>query len=292
MEPGVALIGFGEAGQAFALAGAWGDRARAYDKLTDSPETRAGKISDYQCMGITPALSMQEAVEAARVVLSLVTAQESLKAAHQAAPHLLPGALFCDMNSVSPQTKRRSAALVEGAGAHYLDVAIMAPVQPALLEVPLLISGSRAGEAETALSQLGFAKRRVVGARIGHASAIKMIRSVIVKGLEALTAEAMLAAEAAGVTEEVLASLDSSEPGRPWAELADYNLGRMIRHGARRAEEMVEAARTLERLGVAPLCTRATVEWQRQVGSTSVAEPAQGIGAKLEQIRGRKADAA
>ncbi len=86
----------------------------------------------------------------------------------------------------------------------------------------------------------------IVPGAVGAASSIKMIRSVMVKGLEALTAECFLAADAAGVTEAVRASLDASWPGTDWGAKADYNLERMMAHGIRRAAEMEEVAKTLD----------------------------------------------
>jgi hypothetical protein len=169
------------------------------------------------------------------------------------------------MNSVAPATKRAPRRRWRPAGGRYVDVAIMAPVNPARLAVPLLLSGAEAAAAAKALAALGFSHVRVVGPQVGEASSIKMIRSVIVKGIEALTAEAMLAAHAAGVAGEVLRSLDGSERPAPWAERADYNLDRMLVHGRRRAEEMEEVVRTLEGLGVEPLMTRATVTRQREI---------------------------
>jgi 3-hydroxyisobutyrate dehydrogenase-like beta-hydroxyacid dehydrogenase len=169
------------------------------------------------------------------------------------------------MNSVAPGTKRSAARAVEAAGGRYVDVAVLAPVEPARLAVPLLLAGAAADEAMAALAQAGFTNLRVVGGEVGRASAIKMIRSVMVKGIEALTAEMMLAAEAAGVADEVLASLDASERPRPWPERAAYNLERMTTHGLRRAAEMEEAVRTLTALGVAPVMTEGTVHRQREM---------------------------
>jgi 3-hydroxyisobutyrate dehydrogenase-like beta-hydroxyacid dehydrogenase len=121
------------------------------------------------------------------------------------------------------------------------------------------------------LRGLGFTDVRVVGAEVGRASAIKMIRSVMVKGIEALSAEMMLAAAAAGVTDEVLASLDASEQAKPWAERVAYNVERMTTHGARRAAEMEESAKTLTALGVEPVMTSGTVERQRRAAANSQA---------------------
>ena len=163
----------------------------------------------------------------------------------------------------------RAAQAIRESGGRYVDVAIMAPVLPGRLAVPLLISGPAAEEADRLLRELGFGNTRVVGSEIGRASAIKMIRSVMVKGIEALTGEMMAAAEAAGVAEEVLASLEASERAMPWPERAAYNRERMAVHGARRAAEMAESAATLRALGVEPVMTEGTVRRQREAARPS-----------------------
>jgi 3-hydroxyisobutyrate dehydrogenase-like beta-hydroxyacid dehydrogenase len=112
------------------------------------------------------------------------------------------------------------------------------------------------------LRTLGFTSLRLVGNEVGTAAAIKIIRSIMVKGIEALTEEMMLAAEAAGIADEVLASLDASEQRLPWPERAAHNRERMSRHGLRRAAEMKEAIKTLLGLGVDPTMTRGTVRRQ------------------------------
>ncbi len=256
MESVPALIGFGEAGSTFARAAGW--PARAFD----IDLARAAVMVE---LGVTPCTARAEAVAGAALVLCLVTADAALAAARECAPFLAPGALWCDMNSVAPETKRAAAAVIEAAGARYVDVAVLAPVDPARMAVPLLLSGASAAQAEPPLRAAGFTNTRCVGDEVGRASAIKMIRSVMVKGIEALTAEMMLAAQAAGVTDEVLASLDASERARPWADRTDYNIERMTTHGLRRAAEMEESAKTLRSLGVEPVMTEGTVIRQRQM---------------------------
>lgn len=255
----IALIGFGEAGRTFVAAGL--PAAAAFDL---DPAKRSGIAAHDD-----PAAALIWAT----MVLSLVTADQALKAACDYAPLLGDGALWCDMNSVAPDTKREAAAAIERTGACYADVAVMAPVEPGRLAVPLLVSGRDADAVVGRLQAAGFARVRAVGEQIGRASAIKMIRSVMVKGIEALTAEMMLGARAAGVADEVLASL-----GEGWADKADYNLERMATHGARRAAEMEESAKTLAALGVEPVMTRGTVMRQREMGKSSSPE---GEGAEL-----------
>lgn len=285
-----ALIGFGEAAQAFIGAPGWTGRIVAYDKLTDDPATQLPKLQDYENLCVEGAASLTKAIEGAETIFSLVTADQALVVA-RAAINLKSHALYCDMNSVAPATKQAAASAVEEHGGRYVDVAIMAPVNPGHLSVPLLVSGPFAGEAQVRLKSAGFSHVRVVGERVGDASAVKMIRSVIVKGMEALTAEAMLAAAAAGVTDEVLASLEASERKIIWRDRADSHLERMMVHGLRRAQEMSEAVRMLETLGVEPALTRATVRRQREIGLMGL-HPAAGLDAKLGQLVSGKVQAA
>ena len=262
----LALIGFGEAGMAFASA--WDAPVRAYDIKTDCPATAAAKRADYARFGAHGMETLPGALAGAELILSIVTADQALTAALAAAAALSPGALYCDFNSVAPATKQAAAEIIEAAGGLYADVAVMAPVHPARLTVPLLVSGPHADVAVGALGAIGFSPQRVEGP-VGSASTIKMLRSVMVKGIEALTAECFLAARKAGVADEVAASLDASWPGAGWAARADYNLGRVHAHGARRAAEMEEVAKTLEALGQSSEMTRATASVQRRLGMTT-----------------------
>lgn len=267
MSHTISLIGYGEAGSTFARAGGWGEaadgaggnaRAGVWDVR---PERLALAAQD----GLMVARDAQEALAGRAMVLSLVTADSALPAAQEYAAFLPKGAIWADCNSVAPGTKREAAAAIETAGGCYVDVAVLAPVDPARLNVPLLLAGREAGRAEALLREAGFANIRIVGDEVGRASAIKMIRSVMVKGIEALTAEMMLAAQEAGVVDEVLSSLDASEKAWPWARRAAYNIERMVTHGARRAAEMEESAKTLTGLGIEPMMTNGTVLRQRDM---------------------------
>jgi 3-hydroxyisobutyrate dehydrogenase-like beta-hydroxyacid dehydrogenase len=258
----VSLIGFGEAGQAFARQGGW----RAFDV---APEK-------------TQSATLAEALDGADVILSVVTADQALDAARQAAALIAPGTLFCDMNSVAPGTKKQAAAAIEAAGGRYVDVAVMAPVYPARLATPLLISGPHAAAGIAALIGLGFTNLRTVGDDVGRASTIKMLRSVMYKGMEALTAECLIACEKAGVTDEVLGSF-----GNDWSSGADYRLDRMMVHGLRRAAEMEEVVKTLEGLGVEAMMTQGTVMRQREIGGLGIKSPPEGLGSKLETLAPR-----
>lgn len=271
----IAFIGFGEAGQAFARPG-----DRAYDRMTDDAAARADKQADYRAAGVLGCQTPAEVLADAYAVFSLVTADQALPAAQTAAASIASGTLWLDMNSVAPGTKRAAAETIEAAGGRYVDVAVMSPVLPGRLSVPLLIAGPHAAAAAEVLTAHGFTDVTIAGAAVGDASAIKMIRSVMVKGLEALSAECALAAHRAGVADAVFSSLDASWKPQGWSARVDYNLDRMMAHGLRRAAEMEEVAATLGELGVDPAMTRGTIRRQRAMGELRLT-PSDGLAAKL-----------
>lgn len=274
MSTNIAIIGMGEAGSAF-VAG-WDESCRnsiaAYDIKTDAPETAGAMWAHYEKLGICGCASATEAVAMADLVLCTVTADQAVAAAEQSAVDLKGGAFWGDLNSSAPSSKLRAAEIIEAAGGRYVDVAVMAPVHPKLNMTPLLIAGPHAEAIFPILCDLPTAPRVVAG-DIGSASSIKMIRSVMVKGLEALTAECVLAAVAAGVEDEVLSSLLRSHPGTDWPARSAYNFERMMQHGARRAAEMEEVVKTLTDLGLPDDMARATVDWQRRIAETALKAP-------------------
>ena len=264
-EPALCFIGFGEAGQAIAsgLRGAGVERVAAWDILF--PEAKGERLLRAgEAIGVTCAASAAEAARGADIIISAVTAASSVAAAQSVKEHVAGATLFLDVNSVSPGRKQETAKLL-GDAARYVDVAILAPIHPARHQTPMLLGGPHADAAAPVLAALGM-RVTVAGAEIGAAAAIKMVRSVMIKGIEALTLECFLAAARAGVIDEVAASLKNNYPGLDWSKVIPYNLERMASHGERRAAEMEEVAETLRELGVEPLMTSATVKRQREMG--------------------------
>lgn len=280
MSGAIIFLGFGEAAQTFAGDVRWrGDGARGYDIKMDAPALAVAKARDFARCDVRACASAREVIADASIVLSLVTADQAGTAARGAASHIARGALYFDMNSVAPATKVAAAAAIEARGGSYLDVAIMSPVKPAALASPLLVSGPSADAGVVALRALGFTSVRAVGAEVGRASLIKMVRSVAVKGVEAVTAECLLAAQAGGVVDEVMASL-----GESWGEQASYNLERVLVHGLRRAAEMREVAQTLRDLGVEPRMTHGAVAWHAELGALQISPAPIPLTEKLAAI--------
>ena len=266
--PYVTIIGFGEVGSSLCIG--WNRRGvRSFDIKQTNPNLKAAKCAEMHDQGVDAAEDIGAAVDGADLIFSTVTADQAFAAASSAAPWLKPGAFFFDLNSCAPSTKQKSATVIEAAGGRYVDIAVMATITPHYHHTPMLICGDHSTDALAALQALDMAPKLVPGP-VGRASTIKMVRSVLVKGIEALTAECFWAASKAGVVDEVAASLDASQTDMGWKAQAHYNAERMTTHGIRRAAEMREVQKTLIDLGITPDMTRGTIDRQQQFGELAI----------------------
>lgn len=264
--PRIGFLGFGEVGQRFAAdlrkASASIELA-TFDLLLH--QAAAGEAmrrhASAQRVELTADAGMLAA--ASTLVFSVVTADQALDAARALASRPLADAWVVDVNSAAPQTKIECAKLIGEAGGRYVEAAVMTSVPPHGVRVPMLLGGVHAAEAEAMLRGLGFVAE-TVSADLGVASAIKLCRSVIIKGLESLVIESFTAARTLGVEERVLASLQETYPQFDWEKQGDYLFSRVIQHGKRRAEEMRASAQMIDATGVGGVM--ATAIAQRQAG--------------------------
>lgn len=279
LHPEIAFIGFGEAGQAFTRG--FGQEnpcpaIRAFDKKTEERGTPV-KWAEYSAAQVDGVKNTEEACRDTDIIISVVTADQAEIAAEEVARTPLKDALYLDCNSCAPETKRRSAKRIEAAGGRYVDVAVMTPVYPKLHKAPCLIAGAHAEAAQECMQSLGM-DVQIAGDKVGDASVRKMIRSVMIKGLEALTLECFLAARKAGIEDDILSSLEGSFPGFDWKRRAPYMIERAMTHGVRRAAEMKEVAQTLRDLNLVPAMVEATVVRQHQTGKLGLDANGIGIG--------------
>ncbi|MEH6544950.1 MAG: DUF1932 domain-containing protein [Sneathiella sp.] len=290
MEPdkiNIALLGFGEAAGAFVSG--WNTISNfaisAFDIKTDSHEKGEAdsKWATYEQANVSGCSSMEGALKNADVVFSLVTADRAYFAAEQAAKYLQKKTFFLDCNSCAPGTKKRSSKIISDIGARYVDVAVMAPVYPKLHLTPLLISGEFTEEAKTVFECLQMDAKAMEGG-VGTSSSVKMIRSIMMKGLEALFSECVLAGRRAGVDEKVIASLEQTYPGFGFADKSAYMFERMMAHGERRAAEMKEVALTVAELGLPSDMAEATVKWQQRIGELGKSAGENEYGARADAL--------
>ncbi len=265
----IGLVGYGEVGKILARAlreqgvgwvGAWDILLR--DSQGEAMKARAKDD------GVEACASLAALLERADIVISAVTAANAFDVAREAAQSIRPGTFFLDLNSASPMTKASAAKLVDAARAHYVEAGVMTPVPPYGIRAPMLLGGKRAEALSEKLRPLGF-DMTVVAERIGVASAIKLCRSVFIKGLEAVIVESYTLARRHGVERQLLASLAETFPQIDWEKQGSYLFSRVANHGRRRAEEMREAANTVREAGFEPWMSAASAETQDWVAALS-----------------------
>jgi 3-hydroxyisobutyrate dehydrogenase-like beta-hydroxyacid dehydrogenase len=260
----ICLIGYGEVGRILAEdLRARGVAVAAYDLKLGGAHAPALR-EHAAAHGVALAASAADAARGATLVVSAVTASQAVTVAESVAPALPKDAFFLDFNSASPGAKIRAAEVVHAAGGRYVEGAVMTSVPPYRSRVPLLLGGPHAEALKPLLDELGFAPK-VHSPQLGVASATKMCRSVMIKGLEAMVIESFTTARAHGVEDVVIASLKETFPGIDWEKQASYFFQRVIEHGRRRSEEVREVAVTVREAGLVPHSAAGTAERQAHI---------------------------
>jgi 3-hydroxyisobutyrate dehydrogenase-like beta-hydroxyacid dehydrogenase len=264
----IAFIGLGEA--ASTIISGWGNnranQIQAFDIKLHSDHTKEEIIARASKLNIQIKFSLKELIRDADLIFSTVTADQALAVAKKVSMHLKKGSFFFDLNSCAPSSKQEACENIQIFDGRYVDVAVMAPVSAKKHLVPLMISGDKAFQACAILEKLPMDVKIIEGP-VGRASSIKMVRSIMVKGLEALTAECALAAVEADVLDEVFNSLSAEHPHFDIIKHSIYNFERSLSHGKRRAEELKEVSKMLEDLRLANHMSKATAIWQNNIGS-------------------------
>lgn len=270
----VGLLGFGEVGLRLLddLLGQTDVKIVLWDKqFTDPVSTPNARFAPYrEDARVSCASSASDLGEQSELIISAVTANQALPAMISALDGLKPDRWYMDVNSVSPSTKQAMAEQVNAADARFVEASIMSPIDPKRIASPILLGGPHAGEFLVLAKSLGFVGAAVCSEEYGIAAASKMCRSVMIKGMEALVTESLLAAHHYGVQDTVLASLNNLFPRPDWSEHARYLMSRSLEHGVRRAEEMREVAETVAEAGIEPWMSRGCVarqDWAPQFAS-------------------------
>lgn len=282
MDLTIGFIGFGEAAQAF--VGGWreagGDaRIVAYDLLFDDERHRAAKLDECRVLDVGAMASAVAVREASDTIICAVTADQVIHAARSVGP-LKPGQHYLDINSAAPEKKQAAAAIL---GESYVDVAVLSPVHPKRHQAPILIGGPSAAAYAERLAVL-FPCSEVVGGAVGDASRIKMIRSIFVKGIEAVATECALAAYKAGLADRIFPSLDIVLRHDEARALADYALGRVAEHGVRRHAEMEEVCAMLEDMHLPNAMSQAAATVQKMIGEMQLSKSAEYAGEDAGRI--------
>jgi len=261
MNFNVGLIGYGEVGKIFsnglkAKGLSW---VGAWDIVFGDALLGGAQRLHATAHGVEACESASAVCAKATLIMSAVTASNTLAVAKEVARTIRPGTVFLDLNSASPGTKQKAAALIETAGGKYVEAGVMTSVPPYGLAVPMLVGGRHAAALADRLHTFGF-DITPVSEKIGVASATKMSRSIMIKGLEALVIESYSTARKYGVEDAMIATLQETFPSIDWQKQGAYFFSRVVQHGKRRAEEMREAANTVQEAGFQPLMATAIAE--------------------------------
>ncbi len=255
-SPTVCVLGFGMAGRPIArgLAEAGASGVHVWKRPPWRPEHI--DASDHPAILITQ--SMEEALEGADFVLSLVTPESALEAARSASP-FIRDAVYLDLNTTTPEAKKEIGRVIEAGGGSPVDGAICDPAEVYGHEVVTLISGPEARRLSEAMARYGM-QLQVLSDRVGDASALKVVRSVFTKGLMMTFLESIEAARRCGLVEELLESIAGTVEGLPLRDLALSLAGTSLIVAERRAQEMEDVVSTLESLGVDSHISAASLE--------------------------------
>lgn len=255
------FIGFGTAGFGLAkgLRQAGLEEVHFFDRMQETPPYAEVIRRRAAETGAIRAASVGELVARADILISSVTGAMALSAAGEAAPFLTANHLYADVNTASPSVKVGVATTVEKTGAAFCDAAMMGAIPTFLHRVPILASGGGAARFQEYLASYGM-NIRVIGVEPGQASALKLFRSIFMKGLLSLFIEMLTATHRCGVDETVLASIAESLDGTPFLETARVQMTKGVVHAERMAHEMEEVIATLEELGVPAGMSRASRE--------------------------------
>jgi 3-hydroxyisobutyrate dehydrogenase-like beta-hydroxyacid dehydrogenase len=255
------FIGFGGAGFGLAqgLKGAGVAEIHFHDRMQETPPFADVIAQRVTKTGAVQASSLEELLGRVDLVISCVTGAMAISVAQESAPHLTRSHLYADVNTASPRVKEEVALIVEATGASFCDAAMMGAVPAHLHKVPILASGSGARSFHDTMTPFGM-NIHVIGEKAGQASAIKMFRSIFMKGLLSLFVETLTATHRYGVDETVLASIAESLDGTSFLETARMQMTKGSVNAERMAHEMEEVIATLEELGVPSGMSRASQE--------------------------------
>jgi 3-hydroxyisobutyrate dehydrogenase-like beta-hydroxyacid dehydrogenase len=258
MEERFAVIGFGALGHAFAdgLRRAGAADIRVFARRRSDPVGAAALGERLRAVGARTCPTIHEAVSGADAVLAAVPAGAAAEVAAASAPSLRDGCLYVDPAPLHPDEKARLAALIETAGGHYADVAVLGTVAVSGATVPCLAAGPGARRWRDMIEPLGFDITAIDGPA-GRASRVKLLRSVYMKGRDALILEMLVAARRHGVEDVVLASIGGPGERVPFPELAERVVTSLAVYSERRAAELDAAAELVAEARLEPLMTAA-----------------------------------
>lgn len=271
----VAFIGFGELGAALArrLGGSGAHEMRAWTRARPdlNATALAARTERIRAAGVEPIAALEDALRGADAVLSVVSGTSSREVSERSAGLLDDGALYVDLTAAAVTDKEAGAEAVERSGGQYVDGAVLGTVAVPDATIPIVASGDGARELQQLASCEGISIEALDGPA-GRATQLKLLRSVYMKGRDALVVETLLAARRCGLEERLVASIEGPGERVSFADLSDRVLRSLAVHAGRRAEELDSSADVVRETGIDPLLAPAAAETLRRVAEAGVRE--------------------
>lgn len=272
----VAFLGFGELGSALAGRLARGGHSvRGWSRAPRDAARVEALRARMSAAGVRPVASVREALPGAAAVFVAVPAGASEEVVAEAGPYLDGDALYADLSAAPPLTKRAGAARLAERGVRYIDVAVLGTVAVSGWATPMLASG----EGAVAFGDLAVAwglDVRAIDSPAGDAALVKLLRSVYMKGRDALVAEMLLGARRHGLEDLVVESIGGPGEQVPFRSLVDRVMTGLAVHAARRAEELASSGEALREAGVEPIVTEAGAARLRRLAELGLREAFRG----------------
>ena len=209
-------------------------------------------------------------------VLSAVTGTQAEVVAKAVMPHLSSGTLYMDLCTAEPQDMESMDALAQQHGIELADLAIMGSVPSTGAQTALLAAGQGAGRA-AAFWQAQGAPVRILPGKAGDAMRLKLLRSLMTKGLEALGIENLMLAERMGLRAELYEVLEDLNQ-RGLQDFMESCLRSHLVHGVRRRDEVLQVRRQLELAGIAPRVTNGVLDFFEHTAQTAPLQRSQAVG--------------
>lgn len=254
----IAVIGLGEVGSHYARGlAAGGAYVSAYNRNMDDPAKRE-RYKALERDGVKLRSTVEDTVRESALILAVTTSHTALDTARSVLPYLTAGQIYVECNSTVPDVKEEIAGMLSKT-ADMVDATTMASVNQLGHKTPVNLSGSRAAEVSEILNGYGM-NTRCIGDKVGQASALKVLRSIFMKGFEAVLVESMQASNRYGVAEQVFDSIIDFFGTKPLPDIMQMLIATDAIHARRRAEEMTAITQMLSKHGIENTMSQACVK--------------------------------
>lgn len=255
----IGFIGFGEA--AFHISKGISEKGCnnifAFDINVDHPNL--GPIIQNRAVesGVTLVSSMKELTRKSSIIISATSAKFAAQIAKQCSEYTNNSHIYADLNATSPNVKKDIATYFKKKGVKFVDAAVMGSVPQYGHKVPILLSGEGAEQFSHIGRDLGM-DLSVINNEPGSASAIKMARSVFVKGFTSLLIETLQVSQKFGIEKYMMNSIENTIQSKKLEDVANGLITRTAIHAERRVSEMDEVMNTLQSVQINPTMSLAT----------------------------------